>query len=63
MQPPPAQGPSPGRHDLLRRRAIGMAAMAVVHILGFLLLLSLAPDMVRRIAPELKSFPLMSYSE
>lgn len=52
-----------GRHELLSRRAIGIAAVIVIHVLGFLLLLSLAPDALRRAMPELKSFPLQSYSE
>lgn len=49
--------------ELLRRRAIGLLLVVIIHILGFLLLLSLAPQVLQRIAPDLKSFPLMSYSE
>lgn len=49
--------------ELLRRRAIGLVLVVIIHILGFLLLLSLAPQVLQRITPDLKSFPLMSYSE
>lgn len=51
------------QRELLRRRAIGFVLVVIVHILGFLLLLSLAPETMRRVLPELKSFPLMAYSE
>jgi len=51
------------RRDLLGRRAAGIVAAIIIHILGFLLLLSLAPETVKRLAPELKRFPLLSFSE
>ncbi|ABQ70185.1 hypothetical protein Swit_3840 [Rhizorhabdus wittichii RW1] len=58
--------PSPAwmrRHDLLGRRATGIVLAIIVHILGFLLLMSLTPATLRKLTPELKSFPLLSFSE
>ncbi len=49
--------------DLLGRRSVSLLLVAIIHLLGFLLLLSLAPNVLRRVAPELKSFPLLSISE
>lgn len=51
------------RHDLLGRRATGIVLAIVVHILGFLLLLSLTPATLQKLTPDLKSFPLLSFSE
>lgn len=51
------------RRDLLGRRAAGIVAAIIIHILGFLLLLSLAPETAKRLVPEIKSFPLLSFSE
>lgn len=51
------------RRDLLGRRATGILLAIVVHMLGFLLLLSLTPATLRKLTPELKSFPLLSFSE
>lgn len=49
--------------DLLGRRTVSLLLVGIIHLLGFLLLLSLAPNVLRRVAPELKSFPLLSISE
>lgn len=49
--------------DMLGRRAFSLLLVGIIHLLGFLLLLSLAPDMVRKLTPELKSFPLLSISD
>lgn len=51
------------RRDLLGRRATGIVLAIIVHILGFLLLLSLTPSTLQKLKPELKSFPLLSFSE
>lgn len=47
--------------DMLGRRAFSLLLVGIIHLLGFLLLLSLAPDMVRKLTPELKSFPCCRY--
>lgn len=51
------------RRELIGRRTIGIVLVVIVHILGLLLLLSLAPEQARRLIPEIKSFPLLSLSE
>ena len=63
MEPGPPTATSSDRGDLLRRRTIGILSVVVVHILGFLLLLSLTPDVLRKAAPALENFTLLSYSE
>ncbi|MFD2498150.1 hypothetical protein ACFSTI_03820 [Rhizorhabdus histidinilytica] len=51
------------RRDLLGRRATGVILAIIVHILGFFLLMSLTPATLQKLTPELKSFPLLSFSE
>lgn len=63
MRLPLLSSPLTIRRDLLGRRAAGIVAAIIVHILGFLLLLSLSPQTLRMLKPELKSFPLLSISE
>ncbi len=51
------------RREQLRERAAGIVAVLIVHFLGFLLLLSLAPDLVQKITPDVKNFTLLSISD
>lgn len=47
----PATLPAMNR-ELLRRRAISFVLVAIIHFLGFLLLLSLAPETVKKLRPS-----------
>lgn len=49
--------------ETTRRRAIGIAAVAVVHALGFILLLSLAPPFLKKVQPEVRNFELLPVKE
>lgn len=62
MQMTPAT-PSSIDRALVRQRAISFVLVVIIHVLGFLLLLSLSPETLKRITPEIKSFPLLSFSE